>query len=461
MAKVGIDLGTANSSAVVVFDIDEKNPAIVEPLEGAYSQGKLFPSYVQFDGQGRIATAGLQALWSFRRGQSELVVRHFKRIIGRPYDFVIKRINEGDRSFDEFKGRISRADDGYVLVDIGGHHIHVTQIAAHLLRKMYTDTEQLVQRQGEQIESITITLPAVSDDLQRQQTIEAARKAGISANVNVIEEPTAAAIAKGLTGNTGNVMVVDVGAGTTDVIIGHAEETTEGIAWITAGRAGNNETGGIDMDNLILEYVKRVDTGNPKLSDIFDKLDVGSKNILMGAIEDAKIATSRGLPTKGGVSARLGAYNKNLNVPFDQNILSEIVAPIIEGEIRMVVNTALVKAAGGHHTSVPTVIQELEHVVLIGGPCRMKPMLLMLKDVLKASDRLVKEIGALDTEDTFFMNGVAIGAALSHGSSITSVLTTVPHTLDLFSSTGRTLLIAEGTPYTRGRGLTAKVTCPP
>ena len=36
MAKLGIDLGTSNSAAALVFDVDEQTPHTVEPIEGDY-----------------------------------------------------------------------------------------------------------------------------------------------------------------------------------------------------------------------------------------------------------------------------------------------------------------------------------------------------------------------------------------------------------------------------------------
>jgi len=46
MAKLGIDLGTSNSAAAVVFNIDQQTPHTVEPIEGDYLGDLVFPSYV-------------------------------------------------------------------------------------------------------------------------------------------------------------------------------------------------------------------------------------------------------------------------------------------------------------------------------------------------------------------------------------------------------------------------------
>jgi molecular chaperone DnaK (HSP70) len=93
MAKLGIDLGTANSCAAVVFDIDKNNPVTIEPIDGPFLGDLVYPSYVAFNKKGEFSVAGLPARERFfSPGQSDLVVRHFKRLLGRPYEYVIKKI---------------------------------------------------------------------------------------------------------------------------------------------------------------------------------------------------------------------------------------------------------------------------------------------------------------------------------------------------------------------------------
>jgi len=471
MAILGIDLGTSNSAAAVCFDIDKKNPVTVEPVDGTLFLDLVFPSYVAFDKQGKVSTVGLTARERYFSGQSELVVRHFKRLIGRPYDYVVEQISKGNRAFSEFENRISQAEDGLILVKVGEKEVSVAEIASHLLRKIVEDTRFLLKKRGEDIEGLTISLPAGFDDSQRQATVQAARMAGLKdTTIQVIEEPTAAALAKGLSRVEGSIMVIDVGAGTTDVVIGHMEINADGIKLITTSRDCDDTLGGIDMDNMVLEYMFENDHDSPKLAELYPELDADNRLRLSGRIEEAKISASR--DGKGTVSLRLpigGTRSKQISMPLDVEQLAEIVAPIINGYttegnhqkgVRPVIMRALLKAAGGDAKAIPQVIKEIEWLILVGAPCRMECMRSMLKDVFTENEEIIRQIDATDPMERFFMEGVAQGSALSQTEGM-DVTTSVPWTVSIFSMlAGVTPVLAAGTPYSREKGVNRGVRIP-
>ena len=469
MAKLGIDLGTSNSAAAVVFDADKKNPFTIEPTEGHFLGDLVFPSYVAFNKKGEVSAAGLPARERFLGGQSDLVVRHFKRLIGRPFDYVIEQVSKDDRAFSEFRDRIKRSSDGSILITVGERDISVVEVASCLLKKIVEDSQTLIRNRGEEIDSVVISLPAGFDDSQRQATIEAAKLAGLEGiNITVIEEPTAAAVARGLGGMEGKIMVIDVGAGTTDVIIGYMEQTQDGSHLTMTGRDCDDVLGGIDMDNEILKYIFEHDTGLPKLEDIFHELQADQRLRLMGKIEEAKISASR--DGSGAISIRLSigkAESKQIHVPLDEITLSNIVKHLIDGNevnnhkkgVRPVVERALLKAAGGNLATVPKVIDEIEWLILVGGPCRMRCLHQMLKDVFKRNTNVVMQIDNVDSTDRLIKEAVAQGAALSQVKGI-DVTTSVPWTISIFHESGVTPVIGAGTPYTRGQGTSRSVNIP-
>jgi len=469
MAKLGIDLGTSNSAAAVVFDADEKNPFTVEPIEGNFLGDFVFPSYVAFNRKGEVSAAGLQARERFLGGQSDLVVRHFKRLIGRPFDYVVGQISQKDPAFSEFRDRIKRSSDGSILLAIGEKDISIVEVASCLLRKIVEDSQTFVRKWGEKIDSAVVTLPAGFDDSQRQATIEAAKLAGLHGiNITVVEEPTAAAIARGLGGMEGKIMVIDVGAGTTDVIIGYMEQTGYGSHLTMTGRDCDDVLGGIDMDNRILEYITKNDTGLPKLEDVFYELQADQRLRLMGKIEEAKIVASRDGAGSVSINLSIGrAEQKRIHLPLDEATLSEIVKPIIDGwetnnhkrGVRPVVERALLKAAGGNLTTVPRVVDEIERLILVGGPCRMRCMHQMLKDVFQGNKNIVMQIDNIDRTDRLIKEAVAQGAALSQVKGI-EVTTSVPWTVSILHQSGVTPVIAAATPYTRGQGTDRSVNIP-
>ncbi|MFC1937789.1 Hsp70 family protein [Chloroflexota bacterium] len=470
MAKLGIDLGTSNSAAAAVFDMDKRNPVTIEPSEGSYQGNLAFPSYVAFNKKGEYSAAGLPASERFLQvGGSDLVVRYFKRLIGRNYDYVMGQIMHDNRAFSEFKGRIKPATDGSILITVGGRDISIEEVASHLLRKIMDDAQILLQNRGERIESVTISFPAGFEDSQRQATLRAARMAGIEGvDIQVIEEPTAAAIAKGLTQVEGSIMVVDVGAGTTDVIIGHMEPREEGLKLIMISRECDDVLGGIDMDNLILKYVFANDTGSPKLEDVFDGLATDMQLRLMGKIEEAKIIASRDGASSTSITVIVGAAAKRVNITMDEAKLSKIVAPIIDGYVtgnnylkgvKPVIERALLKAAGGNRAAVPKVIEEIQWLILVGGPCRMKALHQMLSEVFTNNKLVMLQINNINPQDGFFKEGVARGAALSQVKGI-EVSTAVPYTLSILHQSGKTPVIAAATPYNRVNGIGRSVMIP-
>jgi len=398
-----------------------------------------------------------------------LVIRHFKRLIGRPFDYVDKQISQGNRAFSEFGDRIKRSNDGSVLFTIGEKDISVVEIASCLLRKIVEDSQAFTQKWGEKIDSAVVTLPAGFDDSQRQDTIEATKLAGLEGiDITVIEEPSAAAVARGLVGIEGKIMVVDVGAGTTDVIVGYMEQTQYGPHLTMTGRDCDDVLGGIDMDNLILDHIRNIDTGSPKLEDIFNELKADQRLRLMGKIEEAKIVASRDGAASVSINLSVGgAKPKRIHVPLDEVTLSEIVKPLIDGYkvnnhnkgVKPVVERALLKAAGGNLSTVPKVVDEIEWLILIGGPCRMRCLHQMLKDVFKRNANIIVQIDNIDRTDRLIKEAVAHGAALSQVKGI-DVTNSVPHTVSIFHKSGLTPAIAAGTPFARGQGTSRSVSLP-
>lgn len=456
MARLGIDLGTSNSAAAL-FREGAQDAVIVIPAEGQSDGANVFPSYVAFDMQGNVSVVGRTAKERYREDATGLVVRHFKRLIGRNYDYVAKEISKGSRFFKEFEGRIERGPKGEVLIKVADNKCTVIEIASFLLKKIKDDAEVMVKKHwGESIDEVTISLPAGFEDAQRQDTKAAAEAAGFS-KIKVIEEPTAAAIAKGIEGVDGNFTVVDIGAGTTDIVIGHSRKTEKGPFLVMSTRKCDDLLGGLDMDYLILEYVLEKDQNQPRLCDIYPRLDIGEKNRLMASIELAKITAS--LDGRGNISfsLRVDDRPKRINVPLDEETLNKIVSPLVNGYqmednrlkgIKPLVENALLDVAENDPQKVTQVKQQIRKLILVGGPCRMRCIHEKFKELFKENEVICKDLHEIDPLDTFFMEAVAKGAALKSNYN-----TIIPHDISTFHwGKGRTLILPKGTPYNRDEG---------
>ena len=102
---------------------------------------------------------------------------------------------------------------------------------------------------GERPQKAVITVPAYFSDAQRNATREAGALAGLEV-VRILNEPTAASLAYGYgDGSRHTALIYDLGGGTFDVSV----VTVEGDITEVLASHGNNQLGGDDFDDLLVE----------------------------------------------------------------------------------------------------------------------------------------------------------------------------------------------------------------
>jgi len=336
MATLGIDLGTSNSAAAITLGDEVR---MIEPAEGATDEGMVFPSYLVFDAAGGFSAAGIPAKRQFPSA-ADLVIRHAKRLIGKSYDYISREIElseqrgRGRRFLDEFKERIQRGTTGEVLISVGKNSVKSyspQEMARFLLEKIRDDAEpQVVQLLGRAIDGVVITVPAGFDDAALRATLWAGEQVFGEGRVQLIPEPLAAAIASGVERDQETIMVVDMGAGTTDIVVGNVIRNAGEFQWVPITQSCDDELGGWDMDYLILEHLLNTDHKDPLLREIYPHLDIRNRGRLMEAIERAKIAVSTS--DNGQISVVLQAdvsgqsVRKAVTASLDSKQLRTIVA---------------------------------------------------------------------------------------------------------------------------------------
>ncbi len=131
---------------------------------------------------------------------------------------------------------------------VDGNSFSAEDLSAAFLRGLKKVTEEA---NGVTIDSAVITVPAYFNEAQRQATLRAGEAAGMRI-LKLINEPTSAIIAYGLTGQgEKNVMVYDLGGGTFDVTIAHIRGANVDVL----ATNGNHQLGGKDWDAVIVEEV--------------------------------------------------------------------------------------------------------------------------------------------------------------------------------------------------------------
>ena len=211
---VGIDLGTTYSCIAYLNEHGE--PISIPNKDGELST----PSAVLFDGDEIIV--GTEAMRNSIR-HSDRVVVHAKRYMG----------NTSHRW------------------KIGGKSYSPVDISTYILKSMLDSAREKIGP----VTSAVITVPAQFSDVQRQATVEAGKRAGLT-QVDIINEPVAAALCFVL-GTEGiwftelataqTVMVVDLGGGTFDLSLVKYQKNE--VSVLASG--GDLHLGGLDWNKAL------------------------------------------------------------------------------------------------------------------------------------------------------------------------------------------------------------------
>lgn len=443
---LGIDLGTTGSTASVLLDDGKLHT--VPSVEKTHSTEKPFPSVVSFfqDGSCLIGDSALE------------------QSIYNPMG-TIKRVKKYMGTSKKFK--------------IFGEEYIPQYIAALILMKIKLSAEELTK---EKFEHAVITVPAYFDDAKKRATREAGRIAGLNV-LQLINEPEAAALAYGahkISSKT-RIMIFDMGAGTLDVSILEADSSAAAKPFQVLAVSGDNELGGIYMDDLIKDYLLRsirFDDGEFSASDKMyqrfrEELDAEEEESLsrkeegvlaerkrvdyqMDIIaENAKIALSTeekitidetivyGELTDEGESI---SYEKE-----EHKLKTELTRKEFEKMIGELLRRAESKVTDALENANLT-SDKIDQVVLVGGPTKIPAVRNMLKKLVKEPET--------DVDPTFAVsNGAAIwGAILNNDRNLpviykgVALLSVTPKDLgeqyrDQKGNTSILLMIPKNKPY--------------
>ena len=231
---IGIDLGTTLSEVAAIISGE---PKVLENREGS----KLTPSVVAITKAGERLVGVLAKRQQITNPQN--TIYSAKRLIGRRYsDSEVQR----DKKLLPYE--IREKTDGGVEVKMGEKWYSPTEISAMVLQKIKQDAEEKL---GEKISEAIITCPAYFDDSQRKATKVAGEIAGFNVK-RVINEPTAAALAYGLTKKKDQKIVVyDFGVGTFDIsVLDVSHDTVE-----VKATGGDTHLGGDDLDQKVMDWL--------------------------------------------------------------------------------------------------------------------------------------------------------------------------------------------------------------
>ena len=274
---LGIDLGTTYSC---VARLDENERATVLPnSDGDYTT----PSVVYYEDSGNV-----------------VVGKFAKKELDQDPDNVVSLI----------KRHMGEAN---YTARVGDRDLYPSEVSAIILRKIVEDALTELGAdipQDGPLADVVITVPAYFGAAERTATVDAGKHAGLNV-LNIINEPTAAAIAYGVVnaGGPQTVLVYDLGGGTFDVTVIKVSENEIRVV----ATDGDHELGGADWDQRIKEMLAEEfmlqypDRGDPRT-------DLEAGDSLTVLAEDVK----KTLQKKEGATVTLIAHGERAKIELSR-----------------------------------------------------------------------------------------------------------------------------------------------
>jgi molecular chaperone DnaK (HSP70) len=279
MTVIGIDLGTTNSS---VGRLTRQGVELIPDNDRV-----AIPSVVAFhDGECHVGRLAVK----YAARYSETTIFDTKRMLG--CSMKMPAIQDAI-PFWPFQVVPGENDEILIKITEGEKQTlyHPWEISAKILEKLKKMAEDRI---GTPVTEAAISVPAYFTDAQREDTLKAARAAGLH-SVRLVNEPSVGAIAYGFETQpteARTVLVFDFGGGTLDVSL----LSIQGKSYSVLAVSGDPSLGGRDFDarlmDLCLEKFQKTGTSR------FDPKDPGNARRLTqlrACCEEAKCDLSDSL----------------------------------------------------------------------------------------------------------------------------------------------------------------------
>lgn len=325
---IGIDLGTTTTEAAIYRD---NKPEMILNFDGQI----VTPSAVGLDESGNM-------------------------IIGEKAR--AQYILAPERTAIEMKRKIGTKK----LIRLGKESFSAMELSANLLSYVKRYASQYLE---EEITRAVISVPAYFDDIQRQEVVEAGKKAGFVVE-RIINEPTAAAMSYGIDHmeEENYVLVYDLGGGTFDVTL---LEMFDGVLEVKAS-SGDNQLGGKDFDERLIDWLR---TRFEEKNKVKIAQNVHAMARLKEQAEQCKIALS----TQEEVTVQIPMLAEKNHVPLaleetvSRKQFEELISDLIE-RTHQPIHTVMADSGIGR--------SELAMVLLVGGSTRVPLVAEDLKEFL-------------------------------------------------------------------------------
>jgi len=317
----GIDLGTTYS--VVAYIDSYGRPAVVRDQS---SGSDTTPSVVYFE------TAGNVVVGSTAKNVAQLYP-----------DRVVQRVKRtmGQERFWEFDGQSYTPES----------------ISALVLKQL---AQNAAQETGCPVNDVVVTVPAYFGMLERDATKQAGRIAGLNV-IGIVPEPVAAALQYEVadTAQDRIVLVYDLGGGTFDTTV--IRVSPDAIQVLCTD--GDQELGGVDWDDVLIEHLLDEFVAATKLGDD-PREDNEFMQVLRDRAEDLKrqlsTMTTRSIPMRFGSASAMIEVTRDAFERSTRHLIDKTIG---------YTDRTMERLAG--KLGVPDPVPHIDDVLLVGGSSKM------------------------------------------------------------------------------------------
>ncbi|MCM1535464.1 MAG: Hsp70 family protein [Clostridium sp.] len=320
---------------------------------------------------------------------------------------------EPDRTVQFIKRKMGKEND---TVTLNGTTYHAPEISSMILKKIVNDAnEELRQtgvlKDGESVKDVVITCPAYFGMNERQATKAAGELAGLNV-LNIINEPTAAAISYGVSGSDKNetVLVYDLGGGTFDITV--MSISGSDISVVCTG--GDDQLGGKDWDEALMGYVtERYEEENGE--DLTE--DPETVAALYVDVETWKKALTSREKVNISVNGPAGRFREELTREKYEELTSDLL-----NRTKNLLDDVLATAEKQGYP-----ISKIDKVLLVGGSSRMPQVAAMIErdyhvtPVLADPDEAVAKGAAIYASNEKAYNDFVADEAAKKGKSVEEI----------------------------------------